>query len=258
MITPDFIDNVENTMDSLMRPLENDVIQDITRRIAKTMQITETSQYLMTRWDEINGFSRSLLKRISDLIPITLKEIDKLIEEAANESHSYDVKRFADINRKVTPLEDNKKYKQLQKTIKKHTKNEFKNLMRTKALGFKGLPAQQFFISRLDSAVMKVSSGLFSYNDAIKQTIIELNETGLQSIQYGKRNMNITVAVRMNVLTAVRQMADEVSIMNGEALGLDLIETSAHATARPSHVLWQGRRFTFKSFDEIKELQYRG
>ena len=48
----------------------------------------------------------------------------------------------------------------------------------------------------------------------------------------------------MNVLTGVNQTASAATMDDCDALGCDLVETSAHIGARPSHEAWQGKVFS--------------
>lgn len=258
MITENFLDNATNNLESLMQDLSNKTIQDIARRISKTIQqgepgITPTAQYQMMKLDEMQGFSRDMVERIAALTELALPEIDRLIIEAAQQSHSYDMARFANIGRVIPPLEQNARYKQIERAVSEQTKGEFVNITRT--TGFKGLEVRKYFTQTLDRAVLQVSSGLFDYNTVIRSTVKEMTESGLQAVRYGQRNLNVVTAVRNNVLTACRQIADEVALTNGESLGLELVETTAHATARPEHIPWQGKRFKFNSYDEIRRAK---
>lgn len=258
-----------------MYELSNRTIIDIVRRISRTIQqegeprLTTTAQYQLDRLSEIRGFDAFIKSEISRISKLALVEIDDLINKAMNEAYSYDLSRFVNMSDKILPPEKNAAYKQIERAISERTKREFQNLTRTTAIGFKGIPAQKYFISRLDQAAMQVSSGLFDYNTVIKRTVQEMTESGLQSIsdkdkrprvQYGGRNLNIVTAVRNTVLTSVRQMADEVSLTNGEALGLNLVELSAHFGARntgtgfENHEQLQGKRYSLSSYDELREV----
>lgn len=52
--------------------------------------------------------------------------------------------------------------------------------------------------------------------------------------------MNIASAARMCTLTGINQMAARMNDQICDELGLDLVEVTAHAGARPSHQVWQG------------------
>lgn len=51
----------------------------------------------------------------------------------------------------------------------------------------------------------------------------------------------LEVAVKRNVLTGLSQTAGQISLMNANEFGCDLMEITAHAGARPSHAAWQGQ-----------------
>ena len=52
-----------------------------------------------------------------------------------------------------------------------------------------------------------------------------------------------TLAVRRAVVTGVNATALKLQETLMDEMGCDLVETSAHAGARPSHAVWQGKIF---------------
>ena len=67
---------------------------------------------------------------------------------------------------------------------------------------------------------------------------------GLTVINYTGRTDQLDVAMRRTVLTGVNQTAGQLQWTRADEMGQDLVQTSAHAGARPSHALWQGRVFS--------------
>jgi hypothetical protein len=94
-----------------------------------------------------------------------------------------------------------------------------------------------------------------TYQKAIADGIKTLTERGLAA---GNTYRGITiaypttwvdyldVAFRRAALTGVNQSVAEMQLENLSVLGLDLVETTAHASARPEHAEWQGKVFSIK------------
>lgn len=101
------------------------------------------------------------------------------------------------------------------------------------------------FENALDLAWLKVQSGAFDTDSAVRAAIKELAERGIQSIRYPSgRTDSIEVAVRRAVVTGVNQTAGQLQEELADELGCDLVEVSAHAGARPEHAKWQGRIYS--------------
>lgn len=101
---------------------------------------------------------------------------------------------------------------------------------------------QRMYINACNNAYMKVTSGAFSYQEAVKQAVHDVAALGLKIIYYDSGHTDkLDVAVRRAVLTGVGQTCREIGKMNAEENGCDLMEISAHAGARPEHAVWQGQ-----------------
>lgn len=104
---------------------------------------------------------------------------------------------------------------------------------------------QDAFIAAADLAYMQVSTGTMSYDQAITAAVKGLADDGLSMVNFisGRRDY-LDVAVRRAVLTGVSQTAAQLQITRADEMGTDLVQTSAHIGARPSHQVWQGRVFS--------------
>jgi hypothetical protein len=50
--------------------------------------------------------------------------------------------------------------------------------------------------------------------------------------------------MRRTVLTGVAQTTGQLQVNRAQEMGVDLVQTSAHAGSRPTHAVWQGRIFS--------------
>ena len=92
---------------------------------------------------------------------------------------------------------------------------------------------------------LQVSTGGFDANTAIRNAIKELTRQGLTTVDYASgRTMSVEAAVRMNVVTGVNQTALRLQDTLADEMDSDLVETTAHSGARPSHARWQGQVFS--------------
>ncbi len=65
------------------------------------------------------------------------------------------------------------------------------------------------------------------------------------AVQYPSGHVDkLDVATRRATLTGVNQMASKLSITQADEMECDLVETTAHVGARPTHQVWQGQVFS--------------
>lgn len=83
--------------------------------------------------------------------------------------------------------------------------------------------------------------GGMDYNTVIRNTIKELSKAGVEAISYPSgRKDSLEVAVRRATVTGANQTALKLQEIRADEMDCDLVETSAHSGARPSHAEWQG------------------
>nr|MDD2956438.1 phage capsid protein [Oscillospiraceae bacterium] len=122
----------------------------------------------------------------------------------------------------------------------KKTNGLFTNLTKTTAN-----TATKQFERALDRAYMQISSGAIDPATAVKGALKSLAKQGVGSIEYPSGHIDsIEVAVRRATITGVNQTAMKMQEARADELGVDLVETTAHAGARPSHAEWQGKIFS--------------
>ena len=52
MLTPDYLDTLPDALVELWQQVEDDILRDIARRIAKADEVTETAAYQLWRFEE--------------------------------------------------------------------------------------------------------------------------------------------------------------------------------------------------------------
>lgn len=101
---------------------------------------------------------------------------------------------------------------------------------------------------------MQVSSGAFSYQEAIMNALRALADTGATVSYPTGHTDRMDVAVRRCVLTGVSQTAAAVSLRQAEDAGCYLMEITAHSGARPDHAKWQGQLVSLTGKDVGKTI----
>ena len=140
--------------------------------------------------------------------------------------------------------------------IKSQCQREFGNI--TRSMGFlvdngrTMLQPAKTYQHCLDMAELKISSGAVSYNEAIRQAVRELADSGLKTVDYESGHVDsVDVAARRAVMTGVNQLNAKYREQSMDYLDTDLVEVSAHLGARnipgpngwEAHTEWQGKVF---------------
>lgn len=260
---------------SLFTDFEDEVIADIARRVKKTGRYTETAE-LMAKSMREQGYSPAQIqkevmkylradkeyqrdvaentkeykeevrKNIKAIVKEAQKAGDTIIAEAGEMSWNSDLSMWAE---QGVDLKKPNSMSQLKKAFTLQTANELRNLTRT--LGFKNVNTGtegilSAYQRELDLAVIKVSTGTFSYDQAVKDCVERLAKSGVRHIDYESgRTYQLDTAVRNAVRTGCSQLAGRIMEENLKSSGQDLVITSQHLGSRPEHAPWQNKVFSF-------------
>lgn len=247
MLTPEYLDMLPDSLDALFQQLDDFIIRDYARRVAKAGKVTETAEWLSMRAEEIGLADSTIKKEVARILKLSDAEIATLFEDAAFSSAEADAERFESAGLSADRITQKEFLKNYIEAAYKQTQGEFKNFGNTLGFvldgNFAGLT--EFYRDRLDFAQLQISTGTSDYRSAIRRCVKEVAARGVQRINYesGYR-MNVASAARMVTLTGVNQMARQLNEGICDELNLDIVEITAHEGARPSHQEWQGRRFS--------------
>ena len=238
MLSPRYLEGISDEIVEIYSQLEADILQDMARRIARLGKVTGATKWqaqLLAETGALKKLINQLLKKYDSKIQEEIKAIynDALIKNARADNLIFTEALghgVSDINAQV-----------MLASIKK-TYSDLSRLTMTTAY-----TTEQQFVQQANAAYMQVATGAVDYDSALKNTCDTLAREGITGVQYrnGKPvKLSIENAVRMNVLTGVNQTASAMTMSNCEELGCDLVETTAHIGARPSHEDWQGQVFS--------------
>ena len=244
MLAPDYLSGAPSGLIDLFGELEEYIIRDIARRVAKTGAITDTALWQTARLQELGAGLAEIDREVARILNRSEDGIEKLLNEAVNRSLGYDddIYRRAGLN--PDALGTSQYIRNYITAVSRQTQSMFVNF--TQSMGFKTptgfKPMAQYYQHALDLAHLKIASGAIDYRTAIRQAVAELADSGIRGVDYESGWVNrVDVAVRRAVLTGIGHTAGELAIMRADALGVTTMEITAHAGARPSHAVWQGR-----------------
>ena len=251
MYKSDEIDLFPKNIENIYSCLENDIMNDIIRRIADTGELTRTADWELSRLYNMGANKIDIKKHIQEALNLSEAEINLLYSNTLKEGYLRDESLYQAVGQEFIPFEENVELQQLIEATKEQTAKQLKNITRT--IGFsvkqpngrkKFKTVDNYFKDTMDNAVMHVLNGTFDYNSIIKRTTDEMSKSGVRSINYDSGiSTRIDVAARRAILTGVNQVTGKISANNMQKLNTEFVETSWHSTARPTHQVWQGRVF---------------
>jgi len=249
MLGPLFLQQAPVEIVRLMQRLQEWTIREIVRRITDSGVVTSTAEYQLTLLMEQDVFDVDFKKEIQRILNLSDIEINKLFNEAANANYIYDRRAFQARGIPFVPFEQNYFVRQMARGIIENTQGSMVNI--TRSMGFsvrtpQGIqfrPIAQFYQSELDSAIVKVASGVQTFEEAIKEAVVRMSDSGLRTVDYESGHVDrIDVAARRAVMGGMRDLTNRQSEFNAEIMESTVFEISWHGGHRPSHA-WGGRRF---------------
>ena len=206
-----------------------------------------------------------LIAELSRLSGKSIKDIEEAFDLVAEENVA-----FAEVYAKAKNMEfvnykDNDQLKRLVKGIAGETNATFKNLSRSRAIGFvlkdengkktfKNL--KDTYRDLIDEAVFNVETGVADYQSAMRGVMKQLADSGVkiheEKVGYPSGyNRRIDSSVRQNVLTGVRKVNITTQKIVGRQFGADGVEISAHSPCAEDHLFLQGKQFSNAEFKKL-------
>lgn len=251
--SPSILDALPEELAELYRGLEDELLEMICSRLniaGELNQVTVNAiQALRSHGIPIDEIE----KAISQSSKIAIEKLEQLFDDVVSRNQRY-YSEMIDIAGVTAPpsMVDAAAIE----VIRRQTKNELTNI--TQSMGFlvdggrtmlKPAAAYQW---ALDSAAVQVQSGAISYNQAVKNAVKQLADSGLKRVEYESGHVDhVDVAARRAVMTGVNQVNSKYREQSMDYLETDLVETSAHPGARnidgpngwEAHTKWQGEIF---------------
>lgn len=238
MLPPSYLDAMPDAFVQLAQQVEDEILQDVARRIGKMGTITETADWQLWRYQQTEAVRENVVKLLAKYSGKSEATIRRLLKEAATEAMEREDAIYYHYNLEPTPFEESAALNNLLNAGARQTCGTWRNLTATTANTVSGA-----FERTLDVAWGKVATGAFDYKTAVKQAVDSLADEMPEITYPSGHTDSLEVAARRAVLTGVNQTAGKLQEARMDEMNVEFVETSAHGGARPSHAEWQGRRF---------------
>ena len=245
MLDPNYLLHVSEGAEEIAEKLHGDIVNRIINRIM--LRIGRGEDYLLTAQDkwQLENLQQAgyLLEDIQNEIAKTTKlqqsEIAEAMEEAGVKALDYDDKIYQSVGLSPTPLTQSPELIRLMQRNYEATMGEWTNFTRTMAD-----EAQRLFINQLDMAYTLVSTGALSYTQAVKEVLNNIVTDGVVVTYPSGHSDTIETATLRAVRTGISQATGQIQTARMDEMNVDLVITSSHLGARPSHQVWQGQVFS--------------
>lgn len=252
-VSEEFLTNATQPLIDLVESANNQVLSIMAKRIKECGKLSSTDIH------RINQMVRtSDLKAISDtLTEMTNKSpqvIEKCLYEVASEQEKVSSEYYKYRKIEQIPFTDNKQMKLIINAAIKNATDDFLNISKTTAfnMGGKTLSIQKAYNQVIDKAVYEVQQGYTDYYTAMRKTVSQLAESGLQTVDFASGySRRLDSQVRMNVLDGAREMNNSMREQQGKEFGADMVFISLHELCAIDHIHINGQSYTTKQWESV-------
>lgn len=240
MLSPEYLQSVPDALVELYAQAEADILADMARRINGFDLFIPSAQYQMQMLETMGALRSDIVRELSRLTGKSQKELAAIMKDAGVQALTADEAIYTTAGLSSSPLSASSAVQEVLAAGLKKTGGLFENLTKTTAN-----TATRQFERALDRAYMQITSQGIDATTATVNAVKELARQGIEAIRYPSGHTDtLEVAVRRAAITGVNQTCLKMQEARADELGVDLVETTAHAGARPSHAVWQGRIFS--------------
>lgn len=240
MLNPKYLRDVPEEIAEYFDELETRILKDIARRISQNdYMMTSTAEYQMHKLEELGVSMLEIEQVISEVLNITDTKVKEIIRDSSYRS----IQKDNDMAKAAGVEPPHPDLTQAILNGIRSTNTEIRNICNSMASA-----ANTAFERALDQAYLSVSSGAFSFADAVKTAVNDLGKNGIRWVDYPTgAHRRVDSAIRNALRTGVNQTAARCQEQNLDEMDCNLVETTSHMGARPEHAKWQGMLFWRKT-----------
>lgn len=220
--------------------METELILNISSFFKSGSEDIGSEKWKLSKLKEMGRLNMKNIRTISQYSDLTTEAVTKEINDAGFKV----VKNNVELLNDTVTVGNMKTVKNITDAFTASTLQGF-NLTNTRAL-----QASNFeFLRILNDVTVKTTAGYIAPQEALKQGVKQLSGRGIGWVDYVSDKGRVTrttleAAVIRDVRTTIGKVAQEVQWAKSEEWGIDLIEVSSHAGARPLCALYQGQIFS--------------
>lgn len=259
------VENLIQPFADRQKAIENYIVNLIARRVREIGTMKPSDIYSLERLLKTGSDVRDINKKLAQLTGLQESEIKKLIKVVAADSYA-DAKPFYDYRSKpYIPLMENTPLSMTIEAVGLQTMGEYKNLANTQMTGFvirdlkkpnklRFYNVQQTYKTVLDEAIQAAQSGVIDYNSAMRRTLKQLNNSGMQRVYWEDSGykQRMDTAVKRTILDGIRNINLKIHEILGKQFGANGVELTAHHMPAEDHAPFQGHIFTNHQYKRLQ------
>lgn len=216
-------------------------------------EVTGTAEIQRLVTQNLGADLTDIDKKIAEALHKTQEEVTQLFNEAAAKNQSD----YNWLSEKTGRPLDKSVISQITQAAINTAQGDLDNI--TGTIGFLTRSGQfslwdQAYRQALSFGSFQVASGATSYTQAAREIINQFAGKGMMIEYASGQRRTVETAVRLCITSGVGRMAKDMAEQNGQMLGADGVEISAHAGSAPDHEPYQGRQYTRADFEAIDNM----
>lgn len=246
MLEGNELEKAINVMLARLRAVNTWYIKKIASQIKKIGELSPSSINRLVAMSEMYANINDINEQLRITTGANMRTLRKIYEKALAETYT-DPRFRAYLAAEPDALrpEAEKRIEQYVQGVYRQTAGSMVNLSNTTAI-------TPMYADAIDKAILAASTGVGSYTEAMRDTIRNIGQAGMQVVYESGYHRRLDTAVRQNIVDGVNQINKNASIMIGDELGYDAIEISAHARSAPDHEPVQGHVFLKEEYEKLQ------
>ena len=222
MLTPEYLASFSSGYLGMVDNLNEQIVRDIARRMIKTGKVTDTAKWQIKQAQESGKLLDDIVAEVGRFTGYSDKHVKKLFKEAGVTGIRNDAKPLIEAG-VINDAKLSKNMSDLLLANAKKTSGDINNLTMTTAV-----KSQQLYMQSLNEALLKIQSGAFSYQEALRYAIRRAAQAGGMVLYDSGAQMSLDAALRMALLTGLNQTVATLTEMYGMIMFLaEMVARSA-------------------------------
>lgn len=239
-LTPDFLSSVDDPVTEIWEEFELKTLEELALRILHAdYDATSTAIWQYTKLKEMRLYEDYLQSEIAKYLKISKSKVKEIMDEAVRKSLGTAKEIIDEAAEKGLVVTDGYLFHPDSNVVKKGSLSVYHEIKNWTKSYYSA--SSRTLEKALDLAYLRVSSGLMSDTEAVDVSINDLAKNGVVA-RYARdgRKEQIRTVVARAVRTGVNITTGKIMTGVCDDLNCDLVQTSQHQGARPSHAVWQG------------------
>ena len=251
MLSPEYLARVMEGAEEVASRLHTDILKDVIKRIM--IRLARGDDYVLTATDkwqletliEAGYLREDIIEEIAKHTKLQKKVVRQAFTDAGVRSLKYDDAIYQAAGLSTKALQQSPALVRILQIMYERTMGEWENITQTTADA-----AQRLFIQACDNAYTQIQTGAKASSQAVREAVEEISKEGITVTYPSGHEDTIEVATARAVRTGITQGAAQITLERMREMGVDLVLTSSHMGARPTHQPWQGKVFHV-DFDKL-------